>query len=273
MKNLGLFYIILLLFTTMNLNAIEKHKDLQKVLDTQELNTTFVLYDMQTNKFLVYNQERAKKRYIPASTFKIANSLIGLETTAVQSVDESIPYLGEENPFIPEWKKDMGLRRAIAISNVPIYQELARRVGLKNMKQYLKSFEYGNTKTGGIVDRFWLDGPLKISAIEQVEFLKKLLQERLPLSKKTQKSVKEILLLQSAKDYKLYGKTGWQNAPNSGVGWFVGWLENSSGSYVFALNIDMTHISDAPKRISLTKKCLYGLGLFKDFKEINVKSP
>ena len=67
----------------------------------------------------------------------------------------------------------MGLRKAIAISNVPIYQELARRIGLERMKHYLKSFEYGNTDTGEIIDRFWLDGPLEISALEQVNFLKK----------------------------------------------------------------------------------------------------
>ena len=158
----------------------------------------------------------------------------------------------------------MGLRKAIAISNVPIYQELARRIGLERMKHYLKSFEYGNADTGEIIDRFWLDRPLEISALEQVEFLKKLVEEQLPVSKEAQKDVKQILLLESADDYKLYGKTGWQNAPGNGIGWFVGWIENSHGSYVFALNMDMTGANDAPKRISLTKDCLFALGLLKD---------
>ena len=94
--------------------------------------------------------------------------------------------------------EDMGLRKAIAISNVPIYQELARRIGLERMKHYLKIFDYGNADTGEVVDRFWLDGPLKISALEQVEFLKKLVQEKLPISKEAQRDVKQILLLESA---------------------------------------------------------------------------
>ena len=71
-------------------------------------------------------------------------------------------------------------------------------------------------------------------------------------------------MLESADDYKLYGKTGWQNAPDNGIGWFIGWIENAQGSYVFALNIDMRGANDAPKRISLTKDCLFALGLLKD---------
>ena len=254
----SLFYII---FITSTLHAIEKNQEIEKVFNKANVNVTFVLYDMQQDKFIAYNQERAKKRYTPASTFKIANSLIGLETKAVQSVDEPLPYLGVENPFIASWKEDMGLKKAITISNVPIYQELARRIGLKKMKHYLKIFEYGNADTGEIVDRFWLDGPLEISAMEQVEFLKKLLKEKLPISNEAQKNVKQILLLETAKEYKLYGKTGWQNAPNNGIGWFIGWIENSKGSYIFALNIDMADASDAPKRIHFTKECLSALKL------------
>lgn len=258
-----IFYFIFIISTTTTLFANEVNKKIEEVFSKVDTNATFVLYDMQKSKLIAYNQTRAEKRYTPASTFKIANSLIGLETKAVKSVDEPLPYIGPENPFIASWKEDMGLRKAIAISNVPIYQELARRIGLERMKQYLKSFEYGNADTGKVIDRFWLDGPLEISALEEVNFLKKLVQEQLPTSKEAQKNVKHILLLESGEDYKLYGKTGWQNAPGSGIGWFVGWIENSQGSYVFALNIDMTGANDAPKRISLTKDCLFALGLLK----------
>ncbi len=258
-----IFSLMFIIFITTSIYAIEESKEIEKVLNKANVNVAFVVYDMQKDKIIGYNQARAEKRYMPASTFKIANSLIGLETKSVQSVDEPIPYLGPENPFIEKWKEDMGLRKAIAISNVPIYQELAKRVGLKRMKHYLKSFHYGNADAGEIVDRFWLDGPLEISAVEQLEFLKKLVEEKLPISKESQKNVKQILLLEGGKDYKLYGKTGWQNAPNNGIGWFVGWVENSHGSYIFAFNMDMTTMSDATKRISLTKDCLFTLGLLR----------
>lgn len=255
---------ILIISTTTTLFANELNQKIEEIFSKADTNATFVLYDMQKEKLIIHNQARAQKRYTPASTFKIANSLIGLETKTVKSVDEPLPYIGPENPFIASWKEDMGLRKAITISNVPIYQELARRIGFERMKHYLKSFEYGNADTGEIIDRFWLDGPLDISTLEQVEFLKKLAEEQLPVSKEAQKDVKQILLLESADDYKLYGKTGWQNAPGNGIGWFVGWIENSHGSYVFALNMDMTGANDAPKRISLTKDCLFALGLLKD---------
>ena len=259
-----IFSFILIISTTTTLFANELNQKIEEIFSKADTNATFVLYDMQKEKLVIHNQARAQKRYTPASTFKIANSLIGLETKTVKSVDEPLPYIGPENPFIASWKEDMGLRKAITISNVPIYQELARRIGFERMKHYLKSFEYGNADTGEIIDRFWLDGPLEISTLEQVEFLKKLVEEQLPVSKEAQKDVKQILLLESADDYKLYGKTGWQNAPGNGIGWFVGWIENSHGSYVFALNMDMTGANDAPKRISLTKDCLFALGLLKD---------
>ena len=171
-----IFSVIFIISTTTTIFANELNHKIEEIFSKADINATFVLYDMQKEKLITHNQARAQKRYTPASTFKIANSLIGLETKAVKNIDEQIPYLGPENPFIASWKEDMGLRKAIAISNVPIYQELARRIGLERMKHYLKSFEYGNVNTGEIIDRFWLDGPLEISALEQVHFLKKLVQ-------------------------------------------------------------------------------------------------
>lgn len=79
-----------------------------------------------------------------------------------------------------------------------------------------------------------------------------------------QRDVKQILLFESADDYKLYAKTGWQNAPDSGIGWFVGWIENAEGSYIFALNIDMKGVR-CSKRISLTRDCLFALSFAEKF--------
>ena len=73
----------------------------------------------------------------------------------------------------------MSLHDAIRISNVPVYQELARRIGLDRMSENLALLDYGNEDTGTIVDMFWLQGPLKISALEQAKFLARLAQERL----------------------------------------------------------------------------------------------
>lgn len=239
----------------------EENLEIGKLFNNARINGTFVLYDVANDKLVGYNHSRAETRYIPASTFKIANSLIGLSAGAVKSVDEILPYKGPAKPFIAAWGHDMGLREAIALSNVPLYRELARRIGLKRMREGLLKLHYGNQEIGDVIDRFWLDGPLRISAVEQTELLAKLVQETLPLPKQIQKTVREILLLEQGKEWKLYGKTGWQNAPDSGIGWWVGWVEKEGLFYVFALNIDINKPSDAAERVKLGKASLELLGL------------
>jgi beta-lactamase class D len=86
----------------------------------------------------------------------------------------------------------MGLREAIKISNVAIYQELARRIGIERMRDGVKRLGYGNMEIGSVVDRFWLEGPLAISAVEQTQFLHRLVEGSLPIDPKALRAVKEI---------------------------------------------------------------------------------
>jgi len=242
-------------------DAWRENPELGNLFKSEGLAGTFVLYDTRAKTCTGYNRMRAEKRYSPASTFKIPNSLIGLATGAVQSVDDVLPYRGDAQPFNPAWAKDMSLRQAITLSNVPIYQELARRIGLERMRDYLVRLDYGNQDAGTSVDQFWLSGPLMISAIEQIRFLAGLAQDQLPVEPALQKSVREMILLDQGSTWKLYGKTGWQNAPRKGVGWWVGWVEKEGRIYAFALNIDIQRESDAGQRIRLGKKCLKTLGI------------
>lgn len=220
---------------------------------------TFVLYDVETGKFVGYNRERATKRFVPASTFKIANSLIGLSTGAIESVDEILPFTGGPQA-IKDWERNMSLREAVAISNVPIYQELARRVGLERMRDAVAGLNYGNADVGGSVDTFWLRGPLQISALEQCLFLADLATGRLPLPQQAQKEVRDIILLKEKGEWELYGKTG----AASGVGWWVGWVKQDSKVYAFALNMDMVdYRRDGPLRVEIGRACLQTLGLYR----------
>lgn len=221
---------------------------------------TFVLYDVDAGQFSGHNQARSRARFVPASTFKIPNSLIGLAVEAVQGVDDILPYGGKPQPFAV-WEEDMGLREAITLSSVPIYQELARRIGLERMRDNVSRLGYGNAETGTTVDRFWLDGPLKISAVEQVRFLARLAQGQLPLPAAVQASVREIVLLEQGGNWRLYGKTGWENAPDPGVGWWVGWVMKDDHVHAFALNMDIQQATDASQRIKLGKASLGALGV------------
>ncbi|HEV2841692.1 MAG TPA: class D beta-lactamase [Chthoniobacterales bacterium] len=257
--------VTVLIFLLASLQALsartyEETPELAKIFEDHGVAGTFVLFDVTTDTMFVSNEARAKKRFTPASTFKIANSLIGLDVGAVKSVDEVLPYGGKPQPR-KEWERDMGLRGAIKVSNVPVYQELARRIGLERMREGVKKLGYGNMEIGNVVDRFWLDGPLAISAVEQTTFLHRLVKGSLPISPEAVRAVKEITLLEKTTIYKLHAKAGWWVGPTPPqIGWWVGWIERENKVYPFALNIDMLKDEDAAKRIPLGRDCLKTLG-------------
>ncbi len=150
---------------------------------------------------------------VPASTFKVANTIIALETGAVKDENEIIPYGGKPQPF-KQWEKDMSMREAIALSAIPIYQEIARRVGSGRYRDWLARLDHGNRQPGTSVDTFWLDGPLEISAVEQAHFVARLAQQKLDASPRAQAITRDIIRLESSSSKLLYGKTGWRFASN-----------------------------------------------------------
>ncbi|MBF0256907.1 MAG: class D beta-lactamase [Gammaproteobacteria bacterium] len=239
----------------------QERADIGQLFAQAGLQGTLVVLDVQQQRYSGYNRERAEQRLSPASTFKIANSLIGLDAGAVGSVDEPLPYEGPAQPFIAAWAVDMGLRQAMPMSNVPIYQTLARRIGLARMQAGVDRLAYGNRQLGEKGDRFWLDGPLAISAREQADFLALLAQGKLDFAPQVQQQVAEILLQDQDKGWQLHAKTGWQNAPNAGVGWWVGWVRRGAAIHSFALNLDLSGAADAPKREELGRASLRMLGL------------
>ena len=222
---------------------------------------TFVLLDERSGELRGSNRQRAEQRFVPASTFKIANALIGLSLGAVRSVDEVIPYTGDANPFMREWLEPMGLRGAMKVSNVPLYQELARRIGLKRMAEAIVRLGYGNQQIGSDVTTFWLRGPLAISAVEQTRFLSRLAHRTLPFPAQAQRQVAEITQVEAGRGWSLHAKTGWQNAPGAGVGWWVGWVQQGDRITPFALNIAMAGAADATKREQLGRSSLQALGI------------
>jgi beta-lactamase class D len=219
-----------------------------------------VLLDVAANRMTVVNRARAETRMVPASTFKIANSLIALETGAVKDENEILPYGGGKQ-FVKEWERDMGMRDAIRISNVPVYQEIARRIGPDRMQAMLERLGYGNRQIGSVIDRFWLDGPLEISAVEQARFTARLAQQKLPLSQRAQAIVRDITRLDKANGAVLYGKTGWAGTITPKIGWLVGWVERGGSVHGYALNIDMATVQEAPRRMTLVRAMLSRLGV------------
>lgn len=232
----------------------------------------FSLYNLKTGKTIQYNPEQCKKRFSPCSTFKIPNSLIGLETGIIRDTSFVINYDSVLHPKDPEllksepfkyWFQDLSLKRAFKYSCVWYYQELARRVGYEKMKKYVDILDYGNNNLSSGVDNFWLCSSIEISINEQIEFLKKLYFHKLNgFSDKTIDAVKNIMLYETTTDYKLYGKTGGGNCwNNNAIGWYVGFVESNTGTSIFAMNIIVNNFDDLKNnlRIDLTKKILRDL--------------
>ena len=217
----------------------------------------FAAFDVTSDRLTLVNPERANIRFVPASTFKIPNTLIALETGALKDVDEMFRYDGKPRA-VKAWERDMTIREAIAVSNVPVYQELARRVGLENYRAWLDRLDYGNRETGTAIDQFWLVGPLAISTVEQVRFLGALAQGSLRASARSHAIVRDIIRIEEKDGRALFAKTGWSGK----IGWWVGWIEDGSRVTPFALNIDMASVELAPKRFDLGMALLARLDLY-----------
>lgn len=235
--------------------------DLTAIFDAHGVQGTFALLDVTSDRLVLVGAQRAGQGFIPASTFKIANSLIALESARIVDENEIIPYGGAPQP-IEAWEQDMSLRDAFRVSNVPVFQTLARRVGHAEYVDYLARLDFGNGQVGDDVTSFWLSGPLEISAVDYTGFLARLARGDLPISKRSQSIVRDIARLEQRGDATLYGKTGWTIAPDPDIGWFVGWVERNDTLHSFALNIDMKSRDDASKREDIAKALLVALGVF-----------
>ena len=209
---------------------------------------TFVGYKTDEYLIIASDKDRSGQPMLPASTFKIANSLIALETGVVGDPDKDVfKWDGVTRP-IEAWNRDHTMRSAIAASAVPVYQEIARRIGQERMQKYVDLFEYGNCDIGGGIDQFWLTGNLRIDAIQQVDFVDRLRRGVLPVSKRSQDLVRDILPVTKVGDATIRAKSGLLGAElgKPSLGWLVGWAEKGSTQTVFALNMDCTEPRHIP---------------------------
>ena len=217
---------------------------------------TIAIVDERDGHAWVFQKDRAGERFIPASTFKIPHALFALDAGIVR--DEFQVFRWDSvRRSVDAWNRDQTLRSSMRHSTVWVYQDFARRIGEKRERSYLKRIQYGNEDPSGGVDRFWLDGPLRISACEQIAFLQKLYRNALPFKIEHQRLVKDIMVNEAGKDWILRAKTGWGSQKDRDIGWWVGWVEQPEGAVFFALNIDMPNGGgDAPKREAVARTIL-----------------
>lgn len=248
-------------------SSIEEKPEWNSEFINENVTGVFILCKNGTESCRSSNKSREVVEFTPASTFKIANALIALETGVVKSQHQVFKWGGEPRGM-KGWEKDFNLRGAMQASAVPVFQGIAKDIGEKRMESYIHKLSYGNESISGGIDRFWLDGGLKISAWQQIVFLEKLYHDRLPASKENQLIVKDTLVSEVAPEYLVRSKTGYSlGAPGYGeesklgVAWWVGWIERGTDVYFFAVNIDVESNAQLPSRKNVPTKILKSEGV------------
>ncbi len=235
----------------------------QSFFEARGLTGTFALHQVGSDQVEVFDEARASQAMIPASTFKILNSMIILETMVVDDVDTVIPWDGVDRG-LEGWNQDHTLRSAIEVSAVWVYQVLAREVGDDRMQEWVVAADYGNEDIGGSIDSFWLDGDLRISALQQIDFLTRFVEGELPFAPATLEAVGDILVRQSGPGWSWSHKTGLGTEADPNLGWLVGIVELESTSWVFAFNIDLEaggEQADPAVRLELARELLEAEGV------------
>lgn len=224
---------------------------------------SFVLYDEDRDQYIIYNEAQSEKRLSPCSSFKIYNSLIGLETGVLNQEDALTREKWDGNSYsIPAWNKDQTLATATRDSVVWYFQRLASRIGPDRMQDYLDRLDYGNRDITGGTTTFWLQSSLQISAKEQVEMLRRISSGDSPFSSRNLEIVKRNITLEDADGVRLMGKTGSGYGNNKWLlGWFVGMVERDGKRYFFATNVENGPEANGGKARDITRALLKKLGI------------
>ncbi|QZT38826.1 class D beta-lactamase [Halosquirtibacter xylanolyticus] len=244
------------IYSNMTTHRWETVDAFKEIITLANLDGAILIYD--TDKDLFYSNDfvKAKKGQLPASTFKIINSLIAFETGVVRNDSTVIKWDGEKR-YLKVWEQDLLFRDAFKYSCVPCYQKIAREIGVERMNHYVKEAHYGKMDINeSTIDHFWLNGKSRITPFQQIALLRKLYDSQLPFSSRSQSLVRQIMVMQKNEEIVLSGKTGWSIDNNHNNGWFVGRLKTTDNTYFFAVNVspddryDIKNFSTDRKKIT-----------------------
>lgn len=208
-----------------------------------------VIAEAETGRILVQEGE-CRERITPASTFKIALAVMGYDAGFLK--DESAPRLPFKKGYVEwggdNWRQPTDPTRWMRYSVVWFSQQITQSLGDKTLHDYGVKFGYGNADFSGDrgknngLERSWIGSSLKISPLEQMQFLRALVNRVLPVSVQAQDKAKAIIETFPAIDGTLLqGKTGSafprkadgsQDRAHS-LGWFVGWTKTENQKLVF----------------------------------------
>jgi beta-lactamase class D len=224
---------------------------LDSIYKASNLQGSLLIIDAKKDMKYCYNSSNFNTRYSPASTFKIFNSLVAFETGIVK--DSATVIVWDKKIRKPEyWNQDLSMKRAFRYSAVWAYQELARQAGYSNISKWLSTCGYGNQNCNGEIDQFWLNDSLKITIEEQLDFLIKLKENRLPFSKEAIQKTKEILFEESTSFGNIFAKTGWAGNDSRDLGWYIGWIEKDDQLFYFVHQVISSDLEN--KKFPISRK-------------------
>ena len=220
-----------------DLNEIKKviQPQFQTLLDSNLLDGAILIFDHHAQIYYSNDFKWSKRGFLPASTFKIPNSIIALETGVVENENTLLLWDGNDH-WLDIWEQDLQFKQAFHYSCVPCYQEIARKVGRTRMEEYLSRLDFGEIVVDSI-DHFWLQGQSRISPEQQIDFLKRLYFSELEISSRTDSILKNMIVIEEKNGYRLSGKTGWSVQGGENNGWFVGYLEKEEQLFFLATNV------------------------------------
>lgn len=256
LRGIVLSFLIFVIATSNGYAAAMINIDDEKYFDG--FTGTIVLYDEKQDAYYIYNEAQAHKPLSPCSTFKIYNSLIGLETAVLAKEDTNTVEKWDGTKYsIESWNRDQTLASATQNSVVWYYQRLAARIGSHKMQTYLDQFAYGNRDISGGITQFWLQSSLTITAYEQVTMLRKLFSGKLNVSQENIQIVKKNIAQFTNEGISYYGKTGSAYVEGKWViGWWVGLVETNNNRYFFATNIEGADYATGGKARRITENVL-----------------
>jgi len=248
--------ILLLTLVSLSVSAADTSKDLlAKLFADSGVSGSLIIESVEGDRVFSHNLSD-DERYLPASTFKIPNTLIVLEEGLITDPAATIKWDGVARSYAP-WNKDQTLKSAFQFSCVWCYQRYAAQVGDSKYRAYLHKLGYGNQQTGPDVQRFWLDGDLSISVKEQIDFIRNVYLETLPVSQAHIKTLKTIMLSEEQAGYRVWSKTGWAGKD----GWYVGYLTVGDQTWLFANHIEINNRAELKYRKQLVMDAFRNLKL------------
>jgi len=265
-------WIVLVMFAGMVSCTIQPAKkevppNFQPFFEEYGVQGCFLLYDLKNDLYQIYNSHRCEEGFLPASTFKILNALIALETGVVTDENTVIPWDGEVRS-VEEWNKDHTLASAIQYSAVPYFQEVARRIGPERMKECIDDSDFGRMDISPeTIDRFWLWGDSRITPWEQMNFIIHFFNNQLPFSTENIDLVKKMIILKQTDKWIFSGKSGMTVQDGKNIGWLVGYHEENGNAWLYVCNVESGQENSAKFRESrrgITEKVFKSMGLMEE---------